>query len=142
MNGHVKHKARHRLWEACDRMARGCCEPVSPGATGDPRGAAKIAIPSQRRPSNQALTLVSRKPPRVEPCLTATYDAFDRVYGPDFRFTRTTTEPAALERAAVDFLAGVQSMQNQDPALMAALASNHRLGKRIFPRRWLGRLVA
>ena len=24
-------------------------------------------------------------------------------------------------------------MQNQDPALMAALASNHRLGKRIFP---------
>ncbi len=67
------------------------------------------------------------------PCLITNYDAFDRVYGPDFSFTRTTTEPAALERAAVDFLATLQGMENQDPALMAALASNRRLGKQIFP---------
>ena len=68
------------------------------------------------------------------PCLTTIYRAFDRMYGNDFRFTRTTTEPAALERAAVDFLAVLQGAQSQDPDVMAALDSNRSRAMQVFPR--------
>ena len=67
------------------------------------------------------------------PCLITDYDAFYRVYGPGLTCTLAATAPAAMERAAAEFMTVLQLSRRKDPAMVTVLEDNQRLVAQVFP---------